>query len=832
MNPSVTESVNAVGQDSFKWWFGVIENNLDSAEPALSRVKVRIFGYHSEDRKILPTEKLPWAVVLQPTSSAAVNGDGLSGNGLKGGSLVVGFFADGNDSQQPIVIGTLFSKLQEEGAVPNTFADFENPGSIFMVQNSDSKEQSQTQPVQGIATETQTAPKEVVSKTEQGPNQGNPMAQNNGVPIANGVAGPERTMFAQIQMCLENLFSNFNSAEVYEYEAKTTQDITKEHNFIPINKTSSFPPKGIVVINGERIAYKKKNENSLIDIQRGAYGTTAKDHKKGSGVKHEDSANKGKLISKVSGKVIDFKKDMNRCFDIIKNLVSWLVNTIKSYLLGLMSKVLNAIVSAIKSAIPLTVRLLAEAFLRIMNQIGCTFDTSLVDSIMNNIKSAVTSTLDNLLNQFLSSVTDFIDQIQSCVNLVFDSIMAVTSLISGVVKLIESVSKIVPGISAASSAAGAASAISSGALNITSINAVADIIVFLLNLLGIGCNRTPSQPSVTNWTDYNGASDGCDDKIPATVYAPATFSCADFSITQILGGLWAPLQSFNTVMNYGGGMFSERDTTPGHERYVDHHTAGSYTEYLKDGSKKTVVNGDEYQLVCDNKNVNIKGKCYITIEGDYHLKVNGNYHLEVNGQMSLNVGKESKFTYVGEHTSEYKNDSKLNAINGLAISASKCGIATSGTVDIFSGAFTTFTNEVNDISLGSRNIMSLFKNNLIGLNNQDVVGGFCSRLIGGKKNTLVGLSNDEIAGLTYNQVSGASMNLLSAGNLTGATPLAQFWQSGLGSSYFTAGFNMAETLGIKSKSTLGIDWSKAVGLKAKTSLAFGADFQPLKTIGP
>jgi len=832
MNPSVSESVNSVGQDSFKWWFGIVENNLDKPDPALSRVKVRIFGYHSEDRKILPTEKLPWSVVLQPTTSASVNGDGGSGNGLKAGSMVVGFFADGNDAQQPIVIGSLFAKLQEEGAVPDSFADFENPGSIFMVQNGDTKEQSQTQPVQGIATETQTAPKEVAAKTEQGPNQGNPMAQNGGVPIANGVAGPEKTMFAQIQMCLENLFGNFNNAEVYEYSAKLTGEVTPEQNYIPIDNTSSFPPKGIVVIGGERIAYKKKNKQSLLDIQRGVYGTTVSTHKKGTSVKHEDSANAGKLISKVSGKVINFKKDMNRCFDIIKNLVSWLVNSIKSYLLGLISKVLNTIVSAIKSAIPLTVRLIAEAILRVMNQIGCTFDTSLIDSIMNNIKSAVSSTLDNLLSQFLSSVTNFIDQIQSCVSMVFDSIMAITSLIGGVVKLIESISKIIPGAAAASGAASAASAVSSGALNVTSINGIADIVVFLLNLLGIGCNRTPEQPNVTNWTDYNGASEGCDNKIPATVYAPSTFSCADFSITQILGGLWAPLQSYNTVMNYGGGMFSERDTTPGHERSVDHHTAGSYTEYLKDGSKKTVVNGDEYQLVCDNKNVNIKGTCYITIEGNHHVKVNGNYHLEVNGEMSLNVGKSSKFTYVGEHTSEYKNDSKLTAVNGLAISASKFGVATSGTVDIFSGAFTTFTNEVNDICLGSRSTLSLFKNNIIGLNNTDLVGGFCSRLIGGKKNTMVGLSNDEIVGLSYTQSSGAYMSLLTAGVLSGTTPLTINWQSGVGTSAFTSGFNLAETLGIKQSSVTGIKSEDIVGLVAKTTLAFGADFQPLKTIGP
>lgn len=822
MNPSVTESTNAVGQDSFKWWFGIVENSTDDNDPALGRVKVRIFGYHSEDRKILPTAKLPWASVLQPTTSAAVNGMGQSGNGLKGGSFVVGFFADGNDAQQPIVIGTLFAKLQEEGAVPDTMADFEAPGDIFMVHGGDTKEQSKTQPIQNIATATQTAPKEVAFKTEQVTSNANPMAQNVGVAIANGVKGPEKTMFTQIEVALKSLFNNFNTAEIYEYDSKLTADITADQNYIPISDTSKFPPNGIVTIGGEKISYIKKNTHNLIDIQRGVFGTTPKEHKKGTKVTHDNKdKEEGKLISRVTNKIIDFKKDIDRVMLIIRNLVTWLVNTIKSYLLGLISSVLNAIVTAIKSKIPYTVRIIAEAILRVMNEIGCTLDISIIDSIVDQIFDIINDAINNSIESFLGAFENFMDQLQSCINAVFDTIMSVTSAISGVINLISSISSMVPAVGAAGTA------VSAGGLSITSVNSIANIIIFLLNLLGIGCDRLPEEPDIEDWSDYNGA-DNCSGGVPETVYAPSTLSCADFSITEILGGLWAPLQSYNTVVNYGSGMFSERDVTPGYERHVEHHTKGSYTEFLNDGSKKTVVTGNSYQVTMDDEHVNIKGKCIVTIEGDYHVKVNGNYHLEVNGEMSMNVGKESKFTFTGEHTSEYKLDSKLEAINGFAITASKLGLSTAGSIDMYCGTLSTFCNEENHAVLGSYNVLSLWKNNIIGLDATDIIGGLFSAVIGLTSNVAVGLSSNHTAGLSYSTVSGANTSFLSAGSIFGTAALTTDWQAGVGMTDWSGGFNIDETLGISTYDVLGLKSETTVGLTSEQSIALGLDTQPLK----
>lgn len=61
-------------------FYGVVEDNDDPLKQG--RVRVRAFGFHNEDRTELPTLSLPWATVLQPTTSASVSGVGFSPNGL------------------------------------------------------------------------------------------------------------------------------------------------------------------------------------------------------------------------------------------------------------------------------------------------------------------------------------------------------------------------------------------------------------------------------------------------------------------------------------------------------------------------------------------------------------------------------------------------------------------------------------------------------------------------------------------------------------------------------------------------------------------------------
>lgn len=120
---------NYLGRDGFRWWIGQVANPQTSGwgqakevnakqqvpddvdvdgEMYLRRCKVRILGYHTisdSQGYVLKDSDLPWAHVMVP----AGQGTGVNGIGefheYSGGENVLGFFLDGDDAQQPVIIG-------------------------------------------------------------------------------------------------------------------------------------------------------------------------------------------------------------------------------------------------------------------------------------------------------------------------------------------------------------------------------------------------------------------------------------------------------------------------------------------------------------------------------------------------------------------------------------------------------------------------------------------------------------------------------------------------------------------------------------------------------
>ena len=96
---------NFIGMDGFVWFIGVVEDRDDPY--LIGRVKVRCFGHHTKDIFKLPTGDLPWAQVMLPVTSAGISGIGQTPMGLVEGSHVFGFFRDGEDRQEPVVMGSM-----------------------------------------------------------------------------------------------------------------------------------------------------------------------------------------------------------------------------------------------------------------------------------------------------------------------------------------------------------------------------------------------------------------------------------------------------------------------------------------------------------------------------------------------------------------------------------------------------------------------------------------------------------------------------------------------------------------------------------------------------
>jgi len=113
----------------FIWWQGVVEDRVDPMK--LGRCRVRILGYHT-DNKVegvgIPTEHLPWATPSQPITSAAMNGIGTTPMGPVEGTWVFGFFRDGKNAQEPVMMSTF-------GGIPQEVSDptigFNDPKGIY-----------------------------------------------------------------------------------------------------------------------------------------------------------------------------------------------------------------------------------------------------------------------------------------------------------------------------------------------------------------------------------------------------------------------------------------------------------------------------------------------------------------------------------------------------------------------------------------------------------------------------------------------------------------------------------------------------------------------------
>ena len=117
------------GRDGFTWFIGVCEDRDDPV--ALGRVRVRVFGYHTDDLIKLPTQDLPWAqVVLPPTAKP-----GELPN-ITPGQWVFGFFRDPDYLQEPVVLGILTGS---PASAPDPSRGFSDPNSTSAPDTQDAK---------------------------------------------------------------------------------------------------------------------------------------------------------------------------------------------------------------------------------------------------------------------------------------------------------------------------------------------------------------------------------------------------------------------------------------------------------------------------------------------------------------------------------------------------------------------------------------------------------------------------------------------------------------------------------------------------------------------
>ena len=124
---------NFFGRDPMVWWIGKVtspkdgkwedtleKKHMENGEEIYShRCRVRILGYHDTDD--LKDDELPLAHILLPSNTTTVGGRSQTVQ-YQGGEIVIGFFFDGEEAQQPAIFATLHRQdFQEvkENYVPN-----------------------------------------------------------------------------------------------------------------------------------------------------------------------------------------------------------------------------------------------------------------------------------------------------------------------------------------------------------------------------------------------------------------------------------------------------------------------------------------------------------------------------------------------------------------------------------------------------------------------------------------------------------------------------------------------------------------------------------------
>ena len=109
------------GKQGLVWFTGIVEDRNDPK--ALNRVRVRIYGAHTDDKNLIATPDLPWSEVLMPTTSPSLSGLGTTTHGLVEGSTVMGFWRDGKDQQDAVVMGSLIGSPRDFYKIDETIDD-------------------------------------------------------------------------------------------------------------------------------------------------------------------------------------------------------------------------------------------------------------------------------------------------------------------------------------------------------------------------------------------------------------------------------------------------------------------------------------------------------------------------------------------------------------------------------------------------------------------------------------------------------------------------------------------------------------------------------------
>jgi hypothetical protein len=112
----------------FNWWIGQVSDDSywrDNINPTKFkdkqsvpgwgyRYKVRIFGLHDAGEGGIESKDLPWANIMYPVTAGAYLQSSGQTSMIRQGNIVFGFFLDGPEQEQPVIMGVMGNNSQTE----------------------------------------------------------------------------------------------------------------------------------------------------------------------------------------------------------------------------------------------------------------------------------------------------------------------------------------------------------------------------------------------------------------------------------------------------------------------------------------------------------------------------------------------------------------------------------------------------------------------------------------------------------------------------------------------------------------------------------------------
>ena len=770
-------TVNFVGKDGFFWWVGEVEDNEDPME--LGRVKARVLGYYTNVRggttADLPTEKLPWATVLQHTSQAGNDGQGESSGQLQPGAIVMGFFMDGENAQMPIVIGVLRVNKSAESQDQKQFAFTGEPMEPGVGINASALHPSF--PNSSMAT----------SKEEGFQRQGT----NNSVVLPASKTGSTGGAGSPKSIAQEMAGSSANPTKPRQ------------------------PSKPIPAANGVGGPWKTL-EYKLSYLLEDLADTA------GSLVKAED----GEFLDMVTGKLVTAKALTAKIQNFLGAVFAQVVSAVRQQLGNLAEQLsLVNLLGGVTGAPYVIFTAVQQAITQILSSL-CSIDSQLIGYIQDPIGS-IFSVLEGFLEGAIDKAAFVVQGIQATIDSV---VCQVQGILDSVLTIVDTVSTIVEGVQQAQEIIEAWKS-SSGVfeegtdLIKKGISSITGLMQLFLKFAASGCDRTPDGGVDTvGWFPLLGVTHCTDEELDEIkkIQGQSRGSCGGGSgpgslIDSILNEAEPYL---TTAKNFINGAYEMHVGTPGREATLKKSPNGTtsysvklnnstYAEHVARKKIKETQNdltpeqieqqvqqykksqnsdkGDTGNLVADHTSYagnyteethgdnckQIDGDHVVNVDGDYFLKITGDCHIEVGGGFFFGaegspkvVDKkgEKKSENVQKHTLRFGSDVDINTVGAkFEVQGAECNIASISTKILgnsFEASSGNTTVSAAELILSGDNSIEINTPALYEFINQPVAGPVAKsgifRAVAGSVETVMvpGLGSDAIPRYTIANPSG------------------------------------------------------------------------------